>query len=66
MKDNRNRLDEVGESSSEQHFRKSTAITFMVWNPTPSTNVFYGWQAGWQTKYKLISKFSKLAVGRNI
>ena len=25
-----------------------------------------GWLAGSQTKYRLISKFSKLAVGRNI
>ena len=24
-----------------------------------------GWQAGWQTKYRIL-KFSKLAVGRNI
>ena len=25
-----------------------------------------GWLAGWQTKYRRILKFSKLAVGRNI
>ena len=25
-----------------------------------------GWLAGWQTKYRWISKFLKLAVGRNI
>ena len=38
MKDKRNRHGAVGKSSSEQHFRKSAAITFIVWkfwSPTP-------------------------------
>ena len=30
MKDKRNRHGAVGKSSSEQHFRKSAAITFIV------------------------------------
>ena len=31
MKDKRNRHGTVGKSSSEQHFHKSAAITFIVW-----------------------------------
>ena len=31
MKDKRNRHGAVGKSSSEQHFRKSTAITIMLY-----------------------------------
>ena len=39
MKDKRNHHGTVHKSSSEQHFCKSTAITFIVlnfWSPTPS------------------------------
>ena len=49
MKDKRNRHCTVGKSSSEQHFRKSAAITFIVRNfrsPTPSATGSYGRQAG--------------------
>ena len=45
MKDKRNRHGAVGKSSSEQHFRKSAAITFIVWSPTPSATGSYGRQA---------------------
>ena len=48
MKDKRNRHGAVGKSSSEQHFRKSAAITIIVWNfwsPTPSATGSYGRQA---------------------
>ena len=50
MKDKGNRHGAVGKSSSEQHFRKSAAITFIVskfWSPTPSATGSYGRQAGW-------------------
>ena len=52
MKDKRNRYGavHVGKSSSE-HFRKSTAITFIMqnfWNPTPSATGSYGRLAGRQ------------------
>ena len=48
MKDKSNRHGIVGKSSSEQHFCKSAAITFIVcnfWNPTPSATGSYGRQA---------------------
>ena len=51
MKDKRNRHGAVGKSSSEQHFRKSAAITIIVWDfwsPSPSATGSYGRQAGWQ------------------
>ena len=50
MKDKRNRHGAMSKSSSEQHFRKSAAITFIVcnfWSPTPSATGSYGRQAGW-------------------
>ena len=50
MEDKRNRHGAVGKSSSEQHFRKSAAITFIVWNfwsPTPSATGSYSRLAGW-------------------
>ena len=43
-----NRHGAVGKSSSEQHFRKSAAITFIMrnfWSPTPSATGSYGRQA---------------------
>ena len=49
MKDKMNRNGAVGKSSSEQHFRKSAAITLIVgnfWSPTPNTTGSYSWQAG--------------------
>ena len=49
MKDKRNRHGAVGKSSSEQHFRKSAAIIFIVrnfWSPTPSATRSYSRQAG--------------------
>ena len=73
MNDKRNCHGAVGKSSSEQHFRKSAAITFVMWNfwsPTPSGTGSYGRQAGRQagrlTIYGLVSKFLNLAVGWNI
>ena len=51
MKDKSNRHGAVGKSSSEQHFRKSAAITFIVrnfWSPTPSATGSYGRLAGRQ------------------
>ena len=49
MKDKRNRHGAVDKSSSEQRFRKSAAIIFIVsnfWSPTPSATGSYGrWQA---------------------
>ena len=51
MKDKRNRHGAVGKSSSEQHFRKSAAITIIVcnfWSPTPSATGSYGRLAGRQ------------------
>ena len=67
--DKRNGHGAVGKSSSEQHFRKSAAITFIMWNfwsPTPSGTGSYGRLAGWLTIYGLVSKFWNLAVGWNI
>ena len=48
MKDKRNRHGAVGKLSSEQHFRKCAAITFIV---EPYTPVLWlaGWQAGRQS-----------------
>ena len=45
MMDKRNHHGVVGKSSLKQHFRKSTAITFIVlnfWNPTSSATGSYG------------------------
>ena len=50
MKDKSNRHGTVDKSSSEQHFRKSVAITIIVWNfwsRTPSATRSYGRLAGW-------------------
>ena len=49
MNDKRNCHGAVGKSSSEQHFRKSNAITIAVlnfWSRTPSATRSYGRQAG--------------------
>ena len=47
MKDKRNRHGKVGKSSSEQHFHKSAAISYLycVKFLEPRS---YGMQAGWQ------------------
>ena len=66
MKDKRNCHGTVGKSSSEQHFHKCAAITFIVqnfWNPTPSATRAYGRLADEiQVNFEILN----LAVGRNI
>ena len=73
MKDKRNHHGAVGKSSSQQHFRKSASITFIVrnfWSPTPSATRSYGRQAGkqagWLAGRRNTGEFRKLAIGRNI
>ena len=70
MKDKRNRHGAVGKSSSEQHFRKSAAITIIVWNfwsPTPSATGSYGRQAGWQADeiQVIIYKMARYLYNKN-
>ena len=50
MKDKKNHHGAVDKPSSEQQFRKSAAIGFVVWNfwsCTPSASGSYGRLAGW-------------------
>ena len=69
MKDKRNHHGTIGKSPSEQHFRKSAAFNFNVWNfwtLTPSAIGFYGsWLADKiQANFKNFKVSS--AVDRNI
>ena len=57
MKDKRNRHGAVGKSSSEQHFRKPAAITFIVRESSGALHLAQpgltaGRLAGRQTKYR--------------
>ena len=57
MKDKRNDHGAVGKSSSEQHFRKSAAITLIsgalyLAQSGLTAGWLAGWQAGRQMKYK--------------
>ena len=68
MKDKRNCYDgTVSKSSLEQYFHKFSAITFNYNLLCEISGVLHlvqpGLTAGWQTTYRLISKFSKLVVG---
>ena len=50
----------VGKSSSEQHFRKCAAITFIMvnfWTSTPSATWSYGRQAGRQAGRQSTGEF---------
>ena len=66
MNDKRNCHGAVGKSSSEQHFRKSAAITSCEISGAlhlAEPGLTAGRQAGRLTIYGLVSKFLNLAVG---
>ena len=69
MEDEKNHHGALDKPSSEQQFRKSDVITFVVWkiwSHTPSATGSYGRQAGRQTKYRQISIFLKFVLEWNI
>ena len=66
MKDERNCHSAVGELSSEQHFINLPPLPLLCEISVALHLAQLGLMAGRQTKYRIISKISKLAVGRNI
>ena len=63
MKDKRNRHSAVGKSSSEQYFVNPPPLPLSCEISGALRLAQPGLMAGWLTKYRRISKFSKLAVG---
>ena len=67
MKDKRNCHGTVGKSSLEQHFENppSLLLSCEIYGALHlvQSGLMAGRLAGWQMKYSLISKFSKLDIG---